>query len=81
MDEKLVRDDITKMVYGDNYDHSQYENTLNCIHDFENFFDNLYSNGLDFKNFFGSLCSNGFDKFVKSLSTFLDDYNKSHKPE
>ena len=69
-DERKFEDTVrklTKMVYGDHYDHSQYENILNCLHDFENFFENL------------SL--NGFRKLVKSLGTFLDDYNESHKQE
>ena len=78
-DERKFEDTVrklTKMVYGDNYDHSQYENILNCLHDFENFFGNLCLNTP-----FWGLSLNGFRKLVKSLGTFLDDYNESHKPE
>ena len=35
-DERKFEDTVrklTKIVYGDNYDHSQYENILNCLHD------------------------------------------------
>ena len=59
--------ELTKPVYGDNYDHSQCETTLNCIHDFD--------------NFFGNLCLNNFIKLMESLCTLLDDYNESRKQE
>ena len=45
MDEQEFVRDLTKMVYGENYDHSQYEHMLNFYHNYENFLDNLYSNG------------------------------------
>ena len=50
--EDAVRE-LTKIAYGDNYDHSQYEKILNCFHDFKNFFGNLCLNDFDFKNFSG----------------------------
>ena len=34
---ELVRD-LTKKVYGENYDQSQYEHMLKFYHDFNNFF-------------------------------------------
>ena len=67
MDEQELVRDLTKMVYGENYDHSQYATTLNCFHDGE--------------NFFGNRCLNNFIKLRKSLCTLLDDYNESRKQE
>ena len=58
---------LAKLVYGDNYDHSQCETTLNCIHESDKFFENR--------------CLNNFIKLMKSLFTLLDDHIESHKQE
>ena len=75
-DQELIRD-LTKKVYGENYDHSQYENMLKSYHNFEKILDILHTFSL---NFYKRLYSNSFnklDKFVKNLSTSLDNYKKS----
>ena len=56
---------VAKLVYGDNYDHSQYETTLNCMHDSDKFFENR--------------CLNNFIKLIKNLLLLLDAQIESHK--
>ena len=76
MDEQEFVRDLPKKVYGENYDHSQYEHMLKFYHDFGNFLDDLYSYSLDFyeRLYINSL--NKLDKFVKNLSITLDNYKK-----
>ena len=71
----LVRD-LTKKVYGGNYDQSQYEDMLKFYHDFNNFLGDIYSNSLSFyeRLYINSL--DKLDKFVKNLSITLDNYKK-----
>ena len=43
--------EIAKMLYGNNYDHSQYEKILHCLQDFKKFMDSLYENLKDLTEF------------------------------
>ena len=42
---------LTKVLYGNNYDHSHYEKILNCLHDFKKFMESLYANIMDLREF------------------------------
>ena len=58
---------LAKIVYGDNYDHSQYETTLNFMHESDKFSKNR--------------CINNFIKLIKNFFILLDAQIESHKQE
>ena len=43
--------EIAKSLYGDNYNHSQYEKILHCLQDFKKFMESLNENLKDLKEF------------------------------
>ena len=73
---ELVRD-LTKKVYGENYNQQQYEHMLTFYHDFNNFLKDLYLNGLNFCKKLHTNSLNKLDIFVKNLSTSIDNYKKN----
>ena len=44
--------EITKFLYGDNYDHSQYEKILHCLQNFKKFMDSFRENLKDLNEFY-----------------------------